>query len=114
MYFEADAQYIPPCVAVSGHSELMAGTRRVVDAVNRLASGYAELHRAMREFMVLFTERGLETEVDRDSMQFAERMVLELQDTAYSLLDRTQTPERFFARLRRMLHSAAIFFDLAQ
>lgn len=113
MYFEADPQYIPPCVAVSGHSELMAGTRRIADAVNRLASGYAELHRAMREFMVLFTERGLETEVDRDSMQFAERMVLELQDTAYGLLDRTQTPGQFFARLRRMLHSAAIFFDLA-
>ena len=113
MYFEADTQYVPPCVAVSSHSELMAGTRRILDGVNRLASGYAELHRAMREFMVLFTERGLETEVDRDSMQFAERMVLELQDTAYGLLDRTQTPEAFFARLRRMLHSAAIFFDLA-
>ena len=113
MYFEADAAYIPPCVAVSSHSELMAGTRRIVDVVNRLASGYAELHRAMREFMVLFTERGLETEVDRDSMQFAERMVLELQDTAYALLDRAQTPDQFFTRLRRMLHSAAIFFDLA-
>ncbi len=113
MYFEADSLYIPPCVAVSSHSELMSGTRRILDAVHRLASGYAELHRAMREFMVLFTERGLETEVDQHTMQFAERMVLELQDTAYALLDRTQTPENFFARLRRMLHSAAIFFDLA-
>ncbi len=113
MYFEADAQFIPGCVAVAAHSELMAGTRRILDAVNRLASGYAELHRAMREFMVLFTERGLETEVDRDSMEFAERMVLELHDTAYTLLDRTQSPEQFFGRVRRMLHSAAIFFDLA-
>ncbi len=113
MSFEADAQFIPPCVAVASHSELMAGTRRILDAVNRLASGYAELHRAMREFMVLFTERGLETEVDRDSMQFAERMVLELHDTAYALLDRTQPPHQFFGRVRRMLHSAAIFFDLA-
>ena len=113
MRFEADPGFIPPCFSVAAHSELMSGTRRLLDSVNRLAAGYAELHRAMREFMVLFTERGLETETDRDSMQFAERMVLELQDTAYALLDRSQSPEFFFGRLRRMLHSAAIFFDLA-
>lgn len=114
MYFEVDSGFIPACISVAGHSELMTGTRRILDAVNRLASGYAELHRAMREFMLVFTERGLETEIDHDSMTFAERMVLELQDTAYALLDRTQTPEQFFGRVRRMLHSAAIFFDLAR
>ena len=114
MAFEADAAFVPPCVSVAAHSELMVGTRRIVDATNRLASGYAELHRAMREFMLIFTERGLETEVDRDSMNFAERMVLELQDTTYALLDRTQPPAQFFGRVRRMLHSAAIYFDLAE
>ncbi len=114
MSFEADAAFIPPCLSVAAHSELMAGTRRILDLTNRLASGYAELHRAMREFMLIFTERGLETEVDRDSMTFAERMVLELQSTAYALLDRTQRPEQFFGRVRRMLHSAAIYFDLAE
>ena len=113
MQYEADAAFIPPCVALASHSELMAGSRRIVDAVTRLSAGYAELHRAMREFMVLFTERGIDTEVDRDSMQFAERMVLELQDTAYALLDRTQPPDKFFGRIRRMLHSAALYFDLA-
>ena len=113
MSFEADPQFIPACVSVAAHSELMSGTRRILDATNRLAAGYAELHRAMREFMQIFTERGLETEVDQDSMTFAERMVLELQDTSYALLDRTQPPAQFFARVRRMLHSAAIFFDLA-
>lgn len=113
MLFEADAQFIPPCVALGAHSELMAGTRRILEAVNRLSAGYTELHRAMREFMVLFTDRGIDTEVDRDSMAFAERMVLELQDTTYELLDRAQTPDRFFGRVRRMLHSAALFFDLA-
>lgn len=113
MLFEGDPGFVPACVTLAAHSELMSGSRRILDGVNRLASAYAELHRAMREFMVIFTERGLETEVDRDSMRFAERMVLELQDTAYELLDRTQSPERFFGRLRRMLHSAAIFFDLA-
>ena len=113
MSFEADPQFVPACVSVAAHSELMSGTRRILDATNRLAAGYAELHRAMREFMLIFTERGLETEVDRDSMVFAERMVLELQDTAYALLDRTQSPAQFFGRVRRMLHSAAIYFDLA-
>ena len=114
MAFEADPEFIPACISVAAHSELMSGTRRILDATNRLASGYAELHRAMREFMLIFTERGLETEVDRDSMAFAERMVLELQDTAYALLDRTQSPQQFFGRVRRMLHSAAIYFDLAE
>lgn len=113
MMFEADPQFIPPCITLAAHSELMTGARRIVESINRLASAYAELHRAMREFMVIFTERGLETEVDRDSIQFAERMVLELQNTAYDLLDRTQPPDRFFGRVRRMLHSAAIFFDIA-
>lgn len=113
MLFEGDPAYVPPCLTLAAHSELMIGSRRIVDAVNRLASAYTELHRAMREFMVIFTERGLETEIDRDSMQFAERMVLELQDTTYALLDRTQSPEVFFGRVRRMLHTAAIFFDLA-
>ncbi len=113
MHFEADPGFIPPCVTLGAHSELAAGTRRILDAVTRLSAGYAELHRAMREFMVLFTERGIDTGTDRDSMQFAERMVLELQDTAYELMDRLQPPERFFGRVRRMLHSAAIFFDLA-
>lgn len=114
MAFEADSNFIPACLSVAAHSELMAGTRRILDATNRLSAGYAELHRAMREFMLIFTERGLETEVDRDSMTFAERMVLELQDTAYALLDRTQPPAHFFGRVRRMLHSAAIYFDLAE
>ncbi len=113
MQFEADPAFIPPCVSLGAHSELMVGTRRVVEAIGRLSAGYAELHRAMREFMALFTERGIDTATDHDSMQFAERMVLELQDTAYILLDRTQSPEQFFGRVRRMIHSAAIFFDLA-
>ncbi len=113
MQYEADAEFIPSCVTLASHSELMVGTRRIVDVITRLSAGYAELHRAMREFMVLFTERGIDTEVDRDSLQFAERMVLELQDTSYALLDRTQSPDTFFARVRRMLHSAAIFFDIA-
>ncbi len=113
MHYEKDPNYIPPCMALSAHSELTAGCRRIVDAVNRMASGYAELHRAMREFLVLFTERGIETVVDRDSIAFAERMVMALQETAYGLLDRNQSPTAFFGKIRKFLHTAAIFFDLA-
>lgn len=113
MHYEKDPQYIPPCVSLSAHSELTSGWREITEVVNNLAAGYAELQRAMREFMVLFTERGIETEVDRDSLNFAERMVMALQETAYQVLDRTQSPERFFASIRKLLHQAATFFDLA-
>jgi hypothetical protein len=113
LHFEKDADYIPACVSLSAHSELTAGWRRIVDAVTVLTSGYAELHRAMREFLVLFTERGIETELDRDAIDFAERMVLALQETAYSVLDRTQPPAQFFGEIRKLLHKAATFFDLA-
>lgn len=113
MHYERDPQYIPPCISLSAHSELTAGWRKITESVNHLAAGYAELHRAMREFLVLFTERGIETEVDRDSLNFAERMVIALQETAYQVLDRTQSPEHFFSCIRKLLHQAATFFDLA-
>lgn len=113
MHYEKDPQYIPACLSLSAHSELTAGWREITETVNNLAAGYAELHRAMREFLMLSTERGIETEVDRDSLNFAERMVMVLQETAYQVLDRTQSPERFFASIRKLLHQAATFFDLA-
>lgn len=112
-HFEKDPVFIPPCMTLSAHSELMAGWRRIVEAIQRLAQGYTELHRAMREFMVLFTERGIETELDRDATQFAERMVLALEEIAYSILDRTQSPQNFFAQVRKLLHQSATFFSLA-
>ncbi len=111
--YEKDPRFIPRCASISAHSELTAGWRRIVEMVHTLSSGYAELHRAMREFMVLFTERGIETEVDRDSVAFAERMVMALQDASYAVLDRTQSPAHFFAALRKLIHQSATYFDLA-
>lgn len=113
MHYEKDANYIPPCLSLSAYSALTTGWRSITELITNLAAAYAELYRAMREFMVLFTERGIETEVDRDSLNFAERMVMALQDTAYQVLDRTQSPERFFAGIRKLLHQTATFFDLA-
>lgn len=111
--FEKDAAFIPPCMVLSAHSELIAGWRRILESLNRLSQGYSELHRAMREFIVLFTERGIETELDRDAQQFAERMVLALEETIYAVLDRTQSPQDYFGKLRRFLRQAATFFELA-
>ena len=112
-HFEKDAAFVPPCMTLAAHSELMTGWRRIVETIGRLAQGYAELHRAMREFMVLFTERGIETELDRDAIQFAERMVLAFEEIAYSILDRTQSPQSFFMQVRKLLHQSATFFALA-
>lgn len=112
-HFEKDPTFIPPCLILCAHSELMAGWRSIVEDVTRLSQRYAELHRAMREFLVLFTERGIDTELDRDAIQFAERMVLALDEAAYSILDRTQPPQTFFLQMRRLLRQAATFFDLA-
>jgi len=111
--FEKDASFIPPCMVLSAHSELIAGWRRILESLSQLSQGYSELHRAMREFIVLFTERGIETELDRDAQQFAERMVLALEETIYGVLDRSQSPQEYFAKLRRFLRQAATFFDLA-
>jgi hypothetical protein len=104
--------FIPPCTNMSGCSELAAGWRRILDSFTLLTDRYAELYRAMREFLVLFAERGIETEGDRESAQFVEKMVGLLQDTIHGLLDPVQPPQPFFGQLRRIFYRAAVCFDL--
>ena len=111
--FERDAAFIPPCTSLSSHSELTAAWRRIVESLSLLADRFTELHRAMREFLQLFTERGIETEGDLETMRFVDRMVPAVQDALYDALDPAQTPQRFFARMRRFLHSAATFVQLS-
>lgn len=110
--YEKDAEFIPACTTMAAHSELAAGYRQILTQVTFLAERYSELHRAMREYLLLFTERGIETEVDVQTVQFVDRMVMSLQDCVYELLDYTQAPSRFFGQLRRFLHAAAVYFDL--
>lgn len=110
--FEKDPDFIPACTTMASHSELAAGWRKIVEEATFLAERYAELHRAMREYLILFTERGIETEVDTQTVQFVDRMVAALQDLVYELLDWTQPPQRFFGELRKFLHAAAVYFDL--
>lgn len=110
--FEKNPDFIPACTTMASHSELAAGWRKILEEATFLAERYAELHRAMREYLILFTERGIETEVDTQTVQFVDRMVAALQDLVYELLDWTQPPQRFFGELRKFLHAAAVYFDL--
>lgn len=110
--YEKNPDFIPACTTMASHSELAAGYRKIVEEATFLAERYAELHRAMREYLILFTERGIETEVDTQTVQFVDRMVAALQDLVYELLDYAQPPQRFFGQLRKFLHSAAVYFDL--
>jgi hypothetical protein len=110
--YEKDATYIPACTTMVSYSELTAAWRRIVDSITTLADRYSDLYRAMREFLVLFEERGIETQVDTDAAAFVERMVVALQNTIYEVLDPIQPPARFFGSLKRFFHNAAVYLEL--
>jgi hypothetical protein len=110
--YEKNPDFIPACTTMTSHSGLAAAFRKIVEEVTFLAERYAELHRAMREYLLLFTGRGIETEADMQTVQFVDRIVMALQDCIYLLLDSAQPPQRFFGHLRRFAHSAAVYFDL--
>jgi hypothetical protein len=111
--YEKDSDFIPACTTLVAYSELTDAWRKIVQDVTFMTERYTELHRAMREFLVLFTERGIETEVDTETINFVDRMVVALQDCAYDILDPVQAPQDFFGKLRRFFHSAAAYLDLA-
>lgn len=110
--YEKDAEFIPPCTSICSYSELIAAWRKIVDLVGLLSERYTALHQAMREFLVLFSERGIETEVDVETMRFVDRMVASLQDCTYDILDPVQAPQQFFGALRRFFHTAAVYLGL--
>lgn len=110
--YEKDADFIPACASMSSYSELTSAWRKLVDSVRLLAERYTALHQAMREFLVLFTERGIETAVDVETMRFVDRMVAALQDCVYDIIDPVQPPQKFFGYLRRFFHTSAVYLDL--
>jgi hypothetical protein len=110
--YEKDADFIPACTSICSYSELISVWRKIVDRVNLLSERYTALHQAMREFLVLFTERGIETEGDTETMRFVDRMVAALQDCRYEILDPVQPPQKFFIALRRFFHTAAVYLEL--
>ena len=110
--FEKDPAFIPACTCLMSHSELAAAWRRIADVFTALTERYTELNRAMREFLVLFTERGIETQTDTEAANFVERMTVALHNTVYDVLDPVQSPKQFFGKIRRFLHSAAAYLEL--
>ncbi|HLH04811.1 MAG TPA: type VI secretion system baseplate subunit TssK [Bryobacteraceae bacterium] len=111
--FEKDSSFIPQCLTMSSYSELASAWRKINENMALLAGRYTELHRATRDFLSLFRERGIETEVDAEVVAFVDRIVIALQDCVYDLLDPVQAPIRFFGTLRRFFHSAATYLDLS-
>ena len=111
--FDRDSHFIPACTFMDAHSELAAAAGEIQDEIIKLASRFTELHRAMRMFVTLFKDRGIETENDLDTMAFAGRMVMALQNCVYEIMDTTQPPQSFFGHLRRFLHSAAVYLDIS-
>lgn len=110
--YERDSEFIPACTSLASYSELIAAWRKIVENVNLLSERYTALHQAMREFLVLFAERGIETAVDVETMRFVDRMVTALQDCSFDTLDPVQPPQKFFIALRRFFHTAAVYLDL--
>ncbi len=111
--FEKDGQFIPACTSMVSYSELTASWRDLVDQTNALFERYTALHRAMQEYVDLFKERGIETELDLDTLQFVGRMVVALQTGLYGMLDPVQPPENFFSHMRQFFHSASVYLDLS-
>jgi len=110
--YEKDSQYIPACTSLVSFSELTAAWRKILELVSSLAERYTELYRAMQEFIVLFRDRGIETELDIETMSFVSRMVAAVQECLYEILDPVQSPQNFFSHLRRFIYGAAVYLDL--
>ncbi len=111
--FQKDAAYIPPCASLIAHSELAAARQTLIERAESLFVRYSGLYRAMQEYLGLFRERGIETELDIETMQFVGRMTTALQDALYQMLDPVQPAENFFSALRRFFHTAAVHMDLS-
>ena len=111
--FERVPGYIPPCAFMSGHSELMHGFRRVSDRVTAIADHYSALHRAIVDFVAVARSRGLAVDQDLETLSFASRMVLALEECAYEVLDPLQSPKEFFQHMNRLIRSSALFLSLS-
>jgi hypothetical protein len=111
--YEKDDDFIPACTSMVSCSQLTASWRKIVEEVARLTSRYTELYRSMQEYLRLFKERGVETELDAETALFVSRMAVALQDCSWEILDPTQSPAAFFGCLGRFLHNAAAYLDLS-
>ncbi len=110
--YEFDPNFIPPCLHLAAFSELAAAWRRIVDQLSSLSSRFVELHRAMQDYIELARERGIDSAIDRESLEFVRRIVPLIENCLYDCLDHTQPPSHFFGHLRKFLQGAAVSLDL--
>jgi hypothetical protein len=111
--YEQDASFIPPCTNLTAFSELSAAWRRIVEQLSSLSRRFIELHRAMREYIELTRERGIDVGIDQETLEFVKRVIPAIESCLYGCLNPVQPPARFFANLRMFLEAAAVSLDLS-
>ena len=111
--FEKIPGFIPACAFMSSHSELMSWFRRLNESVSSAAGRYAELHRAIVDFMTIAQARGIAVDQDRETLMFVSRTLVALESCAYEIIDPQQSPARFAQQMRRLIRSAALFLSLS-
>lgn len=111
--YEKDPSFIPPCTTLIAFSELSAAWRRIVEQLTTLSSRFIELHRAMQEYIELTRERGIDVDMDRDTLEFVKRIIPGIETCLYTCLNPVQPPAQFFSSLRMFLQGAAVNLDLS-
>jgi hypothetical protein len=111
--YEKDSSFIPPCTNLTAFSELSAAWRRIVEQLSALSRRFIELHRAMREYIELTRERGIDVDIDQETLEFVKRVIPAIETCLYGCLNPVQPPTRFFAHLRMFLETAAVSLDLS-
>ena len=111
--YEQDSSFIPPCTNLTAFSELSAAWRHIVEQLSSLSRRFIELHRAMREYIELTRERGIDVGIDQETLEFVKRIIPAIETCLYGCLNPVQPPAQFFANLRMFLESAAVSLDLS-
>jgi hypothetical protein len=111
--FERVPAFIPPCAWMGGHSELMQAFRQLNDRVSAIADHYSGLHRAIVDFVGLARSRAIGVEQDIETLEFVSRMLVGLEECAYSILDPVQSPRQFFSHTNRLIRNSALFLSLS-
>jgi hypothetical protein len=111
--YEQDSSFIPPCTNLAAFSELSAAWRSIVGQLSSLSSRFIELHRAMQEYIELTRERGIDVDIDRDTLEFVKRLIPAIEICLYGCLNPVQPPAQFFGNLHMFLHGAAVSLDLS-
>jgi hypothetical protein len=111
--FERVPGFIPPCTAMSSHSELMYSFRELNEKIAAIADHYGGLHRAIVDFVPMARARSLNVEQDLETLSFVSRMVMTLEECAYRIIDPLKPPVEFFKDINQLIRSAALFLSLS-